>query len=530
MRIKTLRNAVSIGKMILLLVVLGWIAACQMKDPSSQEYDLVILDGRVMDPETNFDALRNIGIKDGKIVTITEDAIIGHESIDAKNHVVAPGFIDPHVHGIELSGFTNKVMIRDGVTTQLELEVGVWPVDRFYKDREGKWHSNFGATVGHLPVRIQVLDGVDPKGSNAFSDKSISPGIRKSGGKYEWEYEGRDQQDQIMKLVETGLKQGALGIGLPIGYELDGTSSYEAFRLTELSGKYGRFISLHGRFSSQRPPTSGILGTQELLASVAINGGGLWVHHYHAQGLAITKQITELIEASRTKGMKVAGAIYPYNYGSTIAAAPYLTPSNYGPNMGRTYKDIIEVPAMKPLTKERYEDLLKNDRGHTVLFYHCTKETLAEVVVHKGVSIESDAMPYLGDDGNTLPWDAPYESAKGHPRAAGTHAKTLRMVREKKWDMPLMHALDKMSLMIAQFLEDNGVTQMKTKGRLQEGMDADIVLFDPKTVTDNSTMLNGALPSTGIPYVIVNGTIVVKDSKVLKGVYPGQAIRLAEME
>lgn len=146
------------------------------------------------------------------------------------------------------------------------------------------------------------------------------------------------------------------------------------------------------------------------------------------------------------------------------------------------------------------------------------------------MSIESDAMPYLGDDGNTLPWDAPYESAKGHPRAAGTHAKTLRMVREKKWDMPLMYALDKMSLMIAQFLEDNGVTQMKTKGRLQEGMDADIVLFDPKTVTDNSTMLNGALPSTGIPYVIVNGTIVVKDSKVLKGVYPGQAIRLAEME
>jgi hypothetical protein len=215
------------------------------------------------------------------------------------------------------------------------------------------------------------------------------------------------------------------------------------------------------------------------LASVALHGGGLWVHHYQAQGLDVTPQITELIDAGRAKGIKVTGAIYPYNFGSTITATPYLVPSNYGPNMGRTYKDIIEIPAMKPLTKERYEYLVKNEPGHTVLFYHCTEETLAEVAVHPGVVIESDAMPFVGDDGNTLPWDAPYASAKGHPRAAGAHAKTLRMVREKKW-----------------------------------------------AVTDNSTMANGALPSTGIPYVIVNGTIVVKDSKVLKGVYAGKPIRL----
>ena len=133
----------------------------------------------------------------------------------------------------------------------------------------------------------------------------------------------------------------------------------------------------------------------------------------------------------------------------------------------------------------------------------CVTPALAEGVVHPGVAIESDAMPYRGDDGNTLPWDAPYESAKGHPRAAGAHSKTLRMVREKKWDMPLMLVLDKMSLMVAQFLEDNGVEPMKTKGRLQKGMDADI---------------------------IVSGTIIVKDSKVLKGVYPGQPVRLPVMD
>jgi hypothetical protein len=509
------------------LVICGGLAVVPAQ---AKDYDLVILNGRVMDPESGLDAIRNVGIIGGKIEAVTKAAIKGKETIDAQGHVVAPGFIDPHVHGIELSGFTTKVMLRDGVTTQLELEVGVWPVDEFYAQRKGKWQANYGATVGHLPIRVQVLDGVDPKGSNAFADHSIGPAIAKSGSKYESEYEGRDQQDRIMELVETGLKHGALGIGFPIGYELGGTSSYEGFRLTELSGKYGRFIALHGRFSSQRPPTSGVLGTQEVLASVAVNGGGFWVHHYHAQGLAVTPQMTELIEAGRAKGIKVIGAVYPYNFGSTIAAPPYLVPSNYGPDMGRTYKDIIEVPAMKPLTKERYEELMKNDRGHTVLFYHCTEETLTEVVVHPGVAIESDAMPYLGDDGNTLPWDAPYASAKGHPRAAGAHAKTLRMVREKKWDMTLMTALDKMTLMVARFLEENGVEPMKTKGRLQKGMDADIIVFDPDTVTDTSTMAQGALPSSGIPYVIVNGTIIVNDSKVLKGVYPGKPVRLPVQE
>ena len=121
-------------------------------------------------------------------------------------------------------------------------------------------------------------------------------------------------------------------------------------------------------------------------------------------------------------------------------------------------------------------------------------------------------------------WDTPYEGVNGHPRAAGTHGKLLRMVREKKF-IPLMLALSKITYMPAKFMQDNGVEQMARKGRVQVGADADITIFDPDTVTDNSSMKANALPSSGIPYVVVNGTIVVKDSKVLKGVYPGKAIR-----
>ena len=112
-------------------VVIAGASAGSMSAEAADAHDLVILNGRVMDPETNFDGVRNVGIKDGKIVTITEDKIKGKETIDAKGHVVAPGFIDTHVHVVDLP-FGQKLMLRDGVTTPLDLEVGAYPVDRFY--------------------------------------------------------------------------------------------------------------------------------------------------------------------------------------------------------------------------------------------------------------------------------------------------------------------------------------------------------------------------------------------------------------
>ena len=490
----------------------------------AKDYDLVILNGRVMDPESNLDAVRNVGINGGKIVKITRAQISGKETIDATGHVVVPGFIDPHIHGIELSGFSTKVMLRDGVTTQLELEVGVYPVDRFYEEREGKWQANFGASMGHMPLRMFILDGVDPKG-NGFADKAVFPHLARDGSHYESGIPNSAQYKRILDEVDKGLKQGALALGIPVGYELDGTSTAEINAITKIAGKHKTFVTLHGRFSSQAPPVTGVTSTNELIAAATMGGAGLLVHHYHAQGLAKTPEITWSIERMRSKGMKIAGAVYPYTYGSTIAAAPYLVPANYGPKMGHTYKDIVEVPAMKPLTKERYEYLVKKDPGHTVTFKHATQEVLADVVAHPGVIIESDGMPWVDKDGQTMPWDAKYEDAKGHPRGSGTRAKTLRMVREGKWKMSLSDAIGKMTYLVAKFLEEHGVEQMKYKGRLQEGMDADITVFDPETVRDNGTPSQGAIPSTGIPYVVVNGTVVVKDSRVLKGVYPGQAIR-----
>ncbi|MCP3858348.1 MAG: hypothetical protein GY704_01720, partial [Phycisphaeraceae bacterium] len=158
---------------------------------------------------------------------------------------------------------------------------------------------------------------------------------------------------------------------------------------------------------------------------------------------------------------------------------------------------------------------------------NATEETVYKALAHPATVLGSDAFPYcLKSDGSgVVDWDVAFDAVNGHPRGAGAHALFLRLTREKKIDISLMTAIAKMTNMIADYLVANGVEQMAKKGRLQEGMDADITVFDPQTVTDNSTMKDGGLPSTGIPFVVVNGTVVVKDSVNVENVFPGKAIR-----
>src|SRR3569832_98554 len=116
---------------------------------------VVIENGCVMDPESGLDAVRNVGIRDGKIVMITTEPITGARSIDAKGLVVAPGFIDMHEHGQEPRNY--QFQAHDGVTTSLELEVGTDDVPAWYAKRDGKALINYGVSIGHIPVRMKVL-------------------------------------------------------------------------------------------------------------------------------------------------------------------------------------------------------------------------------------------------------------------------------------------------------------------------------------------------------------------------------------
>ena len=496
---------------------------------SSAPYDVVILGGRVMDPETNFDAMRNVGISDGRIVTITEDSIQGVETINAKGHVVAPGFIDGHQHGTD--PFSRKVNLRDGLTTGMDYEAGARDIGKWYADAQGKSQANYGMVVNALYARIAVLDGPEIAGQGNDTGDLFTGVANAAAAKAQHEQRkpgwccavpNQQQLHEILAILDEGLRQGAAGIGIPVGYMKSGITSSEMFQYQQLAGSYGRLSNAHARFAGILPPTAGGLGIQEMLSNAMVLDAPFMAAHLNSiQDWEFT---IPLINAARARGAKVWGEVYPYAAGSTIASTEIISEDQM-PSMGITYGDVANLDGTR-WTKATYDDVRKNDPGRPIIIYNNPVESIAKWLAMPGIVIVSDGMPVQDNEGNYYSWDSPYEGKSAHPRSSGTRARVLRMVREQNI-MSLMEAVSKMSYLHAKYFEElGGISQFRTKGRLQEGADADIVVFNPKTVTDNSSYKpgEGTLPSTGIPYVLVNGVTVVRDSEVLP-VFPGEPIR-----
>ena len=144
-----------IAAVLMTLLTMPAIPASVVIGQTAAEFDIVLANGRVMDPESNTDAVRYVGIRGNKIAAISARPLRGRTVIDAKGLVIAPGFIDLHSHGQDDENYRYKA--RDGVTTALEMEVGVSPVAAWYAKREGNALINFGATVGHIPAKMAVM-------------------------------------------------------------------------------------------------------------------------------------------------------------------------------------------------------------------------------------------------------------------------------------------------------------------------------------------------------------------------------------
>lgn len=229
---------------------------------------------------------------------------------------------------------------------------------------------------------------------------------------------------------------------------------------------------------------------------------------------------------ARGKGYNVWGEYYPYDAGSTVVSADFLRPELWVDTYGNKYEDTVYDPQGDQfLTDETYAEMVKNDPGHNVVVFLAKRtEWMPYWLRIPHMTVATDAMAGIGTDGKQLDWDAPYEAYAGHPRTPGANAKVLRLGREQ--GVPLMFSISQLSFWSALHLGDAGLVDMQERGRVQVGKIADLTLFDPETVTDNSTYKVGenGLPSTGIPYVIVDGVVVVSDSRVLP-VRPGRPIR-----
>ena len=492
----------------------------------AQDFDIVILDGRVMDPETGFDAVANVGISNGWITAITTETIEGAESIDATGHVVAPGFIDLEQHGLGPWGI--KVNLRDGVTTQMDFEIGAANIDEWYAAREGTTQANFGTVVGQEFARMRVHDGLALEGPDIsmpfFFDYRADAAEDGVDG---WSVtpSSRDQMNQITAQLDEGLRLGALGVGSTIGYAREGITTYEMFEAQKAAARYGRLTSVHHRFHpSASTPTETQTGVNEVLVNAMVLNAPLHIHHDNDYGWWENQ---EKLQLAREQGFNVWSSYYPWTAGSGNYGASILAPDNWETGMGYKYEETIFDPQLdRFVTKDEFVEFAESEPARTAIAFSPPREQwLNDWIQIAGYGVSGDGMPGLDIEGNRLTWDSAYEDYAGHPRAAGSHALVLRLAREA--EIPLMLSLSQLSYVHAKRLGDTGLRAMQVRGRLQEGMVADIVIFDPETVTEQATYSRGknGLPSLGIPYVLVNGTVVVENSVVLKNVSPGQAIR-----
>jgi N-acyl-D-aspartate/D-glutamate deacylase len=458
-----------------------WLVPALLAMQPAPTYDVVLRNGRVLDPESGLDAVRSVGITGRKIAALSSAPLRGRVEVDATGLVVTPGFIDLHSHGQTPENYRYKAM--DGVTTALELEVGAWPVDKWYAAREGSSLINFGASSGHIPARMVVMKdtgGLLPR--DGAVTRPATP----------------EEQKAIEAAVQQGLEQGGLGMGMGIAYTPTATPD-EILSLFYLAARFKRPVFVHMRGGNV------VASLQEVLTDAAVSGAPLHVVHINSAATAKTPLALRMIEGARARGLDVTTEAYPYTASMTeIASAAYDGWERRGAD---AFATLLWPATGERLTRESFERYRK--QGGFVIQFGNTEEMVRAAVSHPAVMIASDGI---------------VENGKGHPRGVGTFARVLgQYVREQK-ALSLMDAVRKSSLMPAQRLESMS-PQMRQKGRIKVGTDADISVFDAARVIDKATFENASQYSEGVRYVLVDGAFVVRDGKVQEGVSPGEGIR-----
>lgn len=464
---------------LLILCPLLLVACVAPAGDARGPFELVVAGGRVVDPASGLDAVRHIGVRDGRIAAISETPLEGERTIDASGLVVAPGFVDLHQHGRTDEAYAFAV--RDGVTSALELEVGVADVEGWYAAREGGQRINYGASVGHIPVRMEVFD--DP------GEGLVPAGVGGSATA------GEDDLRRIEARMREGLEAGAVAAGFGSAYT-PGATMAEIRRLFGVAAEYGASVHIHLR--------GGLAGLDSTIAAAADAGVPLHVVHVNSSGGDELEGFLAAIEAARAGGQDVTTEAYPYGAGMTGIESALFDDWASWPD--ERFRDHQWMETGERLTRETFGEY--RERGGYVIIHGRSEEQTRRAATHPLTMIASDG--YI-------------EDGLGHPRGAGTYSRVLgRYVREEG-ALDLAEAIRKMSYEPARRLEAR-VPAMRRKGRIEVGADADLTLFDPGAVSDRATYTDPTLTPVGIPWVIVGGEVVVEEGE-LTGSRPGRAIR-----
>ncbi|MEU1723368.1 amidohydrolase family protein [Nonomuraea sp. NPDC005692] len=486
-------------------------------------YDLVLTRGRVIDPETGLDAVRDVGVNGGVIQAVSDQPLDGVTTVDATGLVVSPGFIDLHSHSTDVAG--HRLQALDGVTTVLELEAGAYPVAAAYRRAEIEGRPlNYGFATSWAVARMSVLLGLDTSGD-------LSGDFLANIGREEWQRAApRQVIDRIVGMLERDLGDGALGIGILVGYA-PRVDPAEYLAVAALAARVGLPTYTHARELVEMDPTTPVDGAEEVVRAAAETGAHMHYCHVNSTSIRHVDRVLGLVEKVRAEGSRVTTEAYPYGAGMTGVGAAFLAPELLH-RRGLTPHSIGLLGAEGRIPDADTLRRIRESEPGSAAFVHLLDEDdpaqfdyIQRALTFTDAAVATDAVPLLWRSGAPDPLSWPLGSdAVTHPRTAGTYGRTLRRLVRENGVLSLPEAVRRCTLVPADVV-GSGVPAMRRKGRVQAGCDADLTVFAPETVSDRATYTETVRHSSGFVHVLVGGRFVVRDEHLLPTALPGRAVR-----
>lgn len=470
------------------------------------EYDLVIANGRMLDPLSHQEGLRHIGIRNGQIASISLTPLVGKQTIDASELTVVPGFIDLDAHGTTVRDYEAAAL--DGVTTSLELGVGTSQVARWYDQRSAKVPVHYGVSVSHPLVRGEVMKdpSAEPLKQAFLASESFQTAAYMPAGAGATRSAGPAELQDILTRMKQGVSEGALGIGVVL-WRLPGVCMIEMAEVSKLSAAVRLPVFVQGRFVALTPTENPLLSVEELLANMAMTGSQLHLGAANMIGLSDAENVLTFGGLTRKRGLPFSAAVYPET-GVTLPLGDSLLQGDWQKRLGLNLSDLSRADTGVAFTAEQVgEEQLADPRARGIL--RVISQALQDKVVKDPQTVITSSGFVEGIGGQSLP---------GNPYAEMTHRRVLAQYVREKQIITHAEAVRKMSLLPAQILE-RAIPAMRRKGRLQQGVDADLAIYDPAAISDQAS-------GPGFRYVIVGGTPVVFEGQLVPNVRPGQPVRL----
>jgi hypothetical protein len=323
------------------------------------EFDVVISGGRVLDPETGLDQIKNIGILDGIIAEISSNILLGKNNVDASGLIVSPGFIDLHVHG--MTNVEQEYQIHDGVTTALELEGGIPYLSDWYDSRKSKSIINYGASVNWGFSRILAMkkyEDLQDKVAQLTKRTDRLSTIYSNAVQTINETLTPDEIEQMFIKLKDELNAGGIGIGIPIGY-YPGAKPEEDFRIYQYAGKEQIPIFSHVR-------QGGIISVQQAISNAMLTHAPLHIVHMNSMALGDIGIGIEMVQAAQNQGYDITTEMYPYTAASTSLESAIFN-DGWQQKLSISYNDLQWVKTGERLTEETFKKYRKE--GGTVIIH-----------------------------------------------------------------------------------------------------------------------------------------------------------------